>query len=194
MIGIIDYGAGNTQSVKNALEKLEIPYFLSRNRAELDRADRLILPGVGHAETAMKALIKDNLVDYITKESRPLLGICLGMQLLCDISDEGDTKCLGLFDEKVHLFNASQVKVPSMGWNQLKHENHPLFEDIQQNSYFYFVHSYYVPAHKQMIATADYGQTYAAAIHKDNFYGVQFHPEKSGKEGLQLLQNFNQIS
>lgn len=193
MIGIIDYGASNTQSVMNALSKLEIPYFLSNNPTELSSADRLILPGVGHARTALKTILRNSLADFIINESRPLLGICLGMQLLCEWSEEGNTECLGIADGNVKLFDSSKAKVPAMGWNQLKHSNHALFKNIEQDSYFYFVHSYYVPKNAQTIASATYGLEYAATIQKDNFYGVQFHPEKSGKVGLQLLKNFNQI-
>lgn len=190
MIGIIDYGAGNTQSVKNALDRIGIDSFLSSDIAVLDKAEKLILPGVGHAQSAMNKLQINYLVDYLRQQKKELLGICLGMQLLCSTSEEGPTNCLGIIDEDIRLFDQKNKKVPLIGWNHVRHENHKLFKDIESDSYFYFVHSYYLPTSKFGIANADYFGSYSVAIQKSNFYGVQFHPEKSGKAGQQLLLNF----
>ena len=193
MIGIIDYGAGNTQSVKNALEKLQLPYYLSDSIEKLGLADRLILPGVGHAETAMQALQKRNLIEFVSQYTKPLLGICLGMQLLGSFSDEGNTKCLGIIPEKTVRFESLHMKVPHIGWNTVEPRESVLFLSIQPGSYFYFVHSYFMPKNPTTIAQTTYDIQFSAAIQHKNFYGVQFHPEKSGAAGLQLLQNFSKI-
>lgn len=188
-IAIIDYGVGNIQSVCFALERLGHQACLTADFSELKSADKIIFPGVGHAGFAMQQLQKNNLIQAILQLEQPVLGICLGMQLLCAFTEEDGTKGLGIFDVSVHHFQES-VKVPQMGWNQIQHQNHRLFKGVAQGAYVYLVHGYYVPDNAHAIATTDYGLTYATAIAKDNFYGVQFHPEKSGAVGRQILQNF----
>jgi glutamine amidotransferase len=190
MIGIIDYGAGNTQSIINALNRLDVPYFLSESSAQLATADKLILPGVGHAKAAMNQLKKHNLVDFIKSWERPLLGVCLGMQLLCSFSEEGNTKCLGIVEEEIVKFSDMSLKVPKMGWNTTIPSSDTLLHNIKESDYFYFVHSYYLPVSKYSICDANYGIDYTVAIRKNNFYGVQFHPEKSSSSGALVLLNF----
>jgi glutamine amidotransferase len=193
MIGIIDYGAGNTKSIINALERLNTTYFLSENSEKLMNADKLILPGVGHAKVAMRQLEKQHLVDFIKNWKKPFLGVCLGMQLLTKWTEEGNTTCLGIIDEKIIKFPKSKLKVPKMGWNVTDPLSDELFNEITPFDYFYFVHSYYLPSSKYSIAEASYHANYTAAVRKENFWGVQFHPEKSAKSGAQILQNFINI-
>ena len=190
MIGIINYGAGNTKSIINAIERLDTPYFISDKAEELSNADKLILPGVGHAKAAMAMLEQQELADFIRSWNKPLLGVCLGMQLLCEFTEEGNTKCLGIIEDRVKKFRDESLKVPKMGWNTMNPSSCKLMQHISQEDYFYFVHSYYLPTTEYSIAQANYGIEYTAAIQKDNFYGVQFHPEKSSKAGSTLLQNF----
>jgi len=191
MIAIIDYNAGNTRSVMNALERLKAEYILTADPKVIEQSDKIILPGVGHASAAMDQLNKAGLVQVIKEAKQPLLGICLGMQLLFEYSTEGETNCLGLLKGKIHKFDNIQIKVPQIGWNSIsKQKNNILFENIKDESYFYLVHSYYAQICTDTIATASYGAEYTVAVQKDNFYGVQFHPEKSGDVGAQLLQNF----
>lgn len=186
---IIDYGAGNIQSLKFALNRLGINAKTSYNADEILKADKVIFPGVGHAESAMQKLKETELHHLIPKLTQPVLGICLGMQLMCKYTEEGHTAGLGIFDIDVKHFNISQ-KVPHMGWNIIKNLKSDLFDGLKDNSYMYFVHSYYVPDNKFSIATTDYEIKYSSALHKDNFYAVQFHPEKSGIWGEQILRNF----
>ena len=193
MIGIIDYGAGNTKSVMNALDRINSSYFLSNDLDKLQSAEKLILPGVGHAKSAMKQLESLDLVDFIREWKRPFLGVCLGMQLLADYTEEGETKCLGILDEKILKFQQDELKIPKMGWNTTFPSNDVLFNSIKEDDYFYFVHSYYLPVSAHSIADADYGLKYTAAVRKDNYWGVQFHPEKSAKAGSIILQNFDKI-
>ena len=188
-IQIIDYGAGNIQSVKNALQKLGYKAGLTTDYQKLINADRVIFPGVGHAKSAMELLQKHKLEEVIPKLEKPVLGICLGMQLMCSSTEEGNTKGLGIFDVKVKRFHRD-LKVPQIGWNKANFDNHQLFEGIPVNEWMYFVHSFYVESNEHQIATADYGLTYAAAMQNKNFFAVQFHPEKSHKSGLKLIENF----
>lgn len=191
-VAIIKYNAGNTFSVSNALNRLGIEPILTDNIEELQKADKIIFPGVGHAEAAMSYLKKYNLNQVIPQFQQPFLGICLGMQLLCRHSEEANTPCLGIIDLTVKRFpnlNANQ-KVPHMGWNQLETLQSPLFEGVLEKSYTYFVHSYYVPESELTTATTNYIHPFSAAIQKDNFYAVQFHPEKSSEVGEKILENF----
>ncbi len=186
---IIDYGAGNIQSLQFALERLGCHSVLSRDQREIEQADKVIFPGVGHAESAMQKLKETGLEKVIPNLKQPVLGICLGMQLMCKYSEEGDTPGLGIFDVDVKRFQI-QEKVPHMGWNVISNLSTPLFDGIPDRSYMYFVHSYYVPNNVNSIAQTDYEISYCSALAKENFYGVQFHPEKSGKLGEQILSNF----
>lgn len=191
-IVIIDYGAGNVQSVLFALKRLGHSAILSKDANEIITADKVIFPGVGHANAAMDKLGKEGLIEVIQNLKQPVLGICLGMQLLCQYSEEGDTKGLGIFDEQVKRFE-NTVKVPKMGWNSIHNIKSSLFDKIAPESFFYFVHSYYVPFSESTIAMTNYQLNYAAAIKKNNFYGCQFHPEKSGDLGDQVLKNFTML-
>jgi glutamine amidotransferase len=188
-IVIINYGAGNIQSIMFAIERLGFKAVLSNNPDEIKAADKVIFPGVGEASSAMKMLLESGLNTLIPNLKQPVLGICLGMQLMCNKSEEGNTKGLGIFDVDVIKFTP-KVKVPQMGWNQIYNLKSPLFEGINENEYMYLVHSFYAPNCTEAIATTDYEVEYASALQKDNFYGTQFHPEKSGDVGEQILANF----
>lgn len=188
-IVIIDYGAGNVQSVLFALERIGFTGKVTSDADEIKNADKVIFPGVGEASSAMKMLHDKDLVKVILQLKQPVLGICLGMQLLCKSSEEGNTTGLGIFDITIKRFT-NQLKVPQMGWNTIYNLKSPLFEGIAENEYMYLVHSYYAPLNENSIATTNYGVAYTTALQKDNFYGVQFHPEKSGKIGEQILNNF----
>ncbi|BCY28770.1 imidazole glycerol phosphate synthase subunit HisH [Flavobacterium okayamense] len=188
-IAIIDYGAGNVQSVLFALNRLGYEGEVTSNWEVISNADKVIFPGVGEASSAMKMILNLGLDKLIPTLNQPVLGICLGMQLLCNYSEEGNAKGLGIFDIDVVKFT-SEVKVPQMGWNTIKNLKSDLFKDIKEDEFMYLVHSYYVPKCEYAIATTEYGIEYTTAIHKDNFYGVQFHPEKSGIYGEQILKNF----
>lgn len=192
-IVIINYGAGNIQSIKFAIQRLGFEAVLSDNIEEIRAADKVIFPGVGEASSAMKKLKSTKLDAVIPTLRQPVLGICLGMQLMCNYCEEGDTKGLGIFDVDVVKFN-NMLKVPQIGWNQIYNLKSELFEGIAENDYMYLVHSYYVPMNEEAIATTEYGIRYASALQKNNFYGVQFHPEKSGDVGEQILGNFLKIS
>jgi glutamine amidotransferase len=183
---IIDYGAGNTHSVSLALQRLGAQTILSSDAAEISSADKVIFPGVGHARPAMQALRDRGLDTVIPQLKQPLLGICLGMQLLCAHSDEGDTPCLGVFDQGVQLF-AADLKVPHMGWNTATAvAGNAVFPE----GWYYFVHSYYIPVNAATALTCSYMHDFSAAMHRDNFYAVQFHSEKSGAAGELLLSQF----
>lgn len=186
---IIDYGAGNIKSIQFAFKRLGINAVLSSNIDEIRNADKVIFPGVGEASSAMKMLKESGLDTVIPTLTQPVLGICLGMQLMCNSSEEGNTKGLGIFDVAVKRFS-NEVKVPQMGWNVITDLKSDLFQGIKENEHMYLVHSYYAPICEAMIATTDYELSYASALQKENFYGVQFHPEKSGNEGAKILQNF----
>ncbi|RJE71830.1 imidazole glycerol phosphate synthase subunit HisH [Reichenbachiella sp. MSK19-1] len=187
---IIDYGAGNVRSVKFALERMGITPMLSRDAAEIQSADKIIFPGVGEASSSMKALENYELIEVIQNAKQPFLGICLGMQMMCESSEENNTQGLGIFPLPVKLFAGGTVKVPHMGWNQIEALKTPIFNGLEEKAYMYFVHSYYVPDSEWTIAKASYPTPFSAALHKDNFYGCQFHPEKSGTFGQQILKNF----
>lgn len=188
---IIDYGAGNIQSIKFAFQRLGIDALLSNDVETIQKADRIIFPGVGEASSAMKKLNQSGLNELIPKLKQPVLGICLGMQLMCNHSEEGKTKGLGIFDVDVVKFN-SGVKVPQIGWNKIKNLKSPLFQSLNDD-YIYLVHSFYAPKAPETIATSNYGIEYSAALQNDNFYGTQFHPEKSGDYGARILENFISI-
>jgi glutamine amidotransferase len=188
-IVIIDYGAGNIQSVKFAIQRLGYEAVLSNKKEEIMAADKVIFPGVGEASNAMKMLQKQNLDVLIPQLKQPVLGICLGMQMLCNASEEGNTQGLKVFDTTVKKFPKGK-KIPQMGWNQIRDLKSPLFEGIKEDEYMYLVHSYYVPLNEDTIATTNYGFDYATALQKDNFFGVQFHPEKSSSAGERILKNF----
>jgi len=191
MIALIDYGAGNTASVANALEELKQQFVLTCSEDKICSAAKVIFPGVGEASYAVRQLHRYNLINLLRIIKKPLLGICLGMQLLADHSTEGNVSCLGVISGEVEKFDSSKIIVPHMGWNEVHYNNgNPLFKDIKQGEYFYFAHSYYHSPNEYTIAESTHGIKFSAAIEKDNYYGVQFHPEKSGAAGLKILQNF----
>lgn len=195
-VAIVKYNAGNIYSVVNSLRRLGVEPLLTDNAEQISSADRVLFPGQGEARVAMTYLKKHNLDAVIKNLKQPVLGICIGQQLLCRHSEENDTDCLGIFDVDVLKFRPErhEDKVPAMGWNDLYNFKSPLFRNIEKNdSYVYFVHSYYVPVCEYTIAEADYIQPYSAAINKGNFYATQFHPEKSGSVGAQIIKNFLEI-
>ncbi len=191
---IVKYNAGNIQSVLYALERIGREAVVTDNPAAIREADKVIFPGVGEASTAMDYLRERALDTVIRGLSQPVLGICLGMQLMCSYSAENDTDCLGIFEEKVRHFapdgGSGAVKVPQIGWNNIYGLRTPLFEGIAEGSYCYFVHGYYAALGAHTIAATDYVQPYSSALHTRNFYGVQFHPEKSAAVGERILRNF----
>lgn len=194
-IAIIKYNAGNIRSVSFALERLGVEHVITADHEEIKSADKVIFPGVGEASSTMKYLKENMLDELIIGLKQPVLGICLGMQLMCSHSEEGDVDCLGIFDEKVKKFelpspNTELIKVPHMGWNALVNLNSDLFDTSLENKYVYFVHSYYVAQGEHTAATTNYILPYSSALHKDNFYATQFHPEKSGDVGARILENF----
>jgi len=186
---LIDYGAGNTKSVQYALQRLGVETVLTNNPELIQKADKVIFPGVGHANSAMEKLEQSGLNKLIPNLKQPFLGICLGMQLMCKYSEEGATKGLGIFDLNVLKFG-NDNKIPQIGWNTIVDLNSEIFHELNENEYMYFVHSYYVPIASETIAKAKYGVIYSAALKKNNFYGCQFHPEKSGDKGELILKNF----
>lgn len=192
MVAIIDYEAGNIRSVCNALGRLGVEYILSDNPEVLLKADKLILPGVGNAAEAMASLRRKGLCELICSFRKPVLGICVGMQIMCRYSEEGDVDCLGIFDASVRLFPKSDIdKVPHMGWNKLENMDGKLFRNIPKAVDVYFVHSYYANTCPDTIATCRHGNLmFSAALKYENFYGTQFHPEKSGSIGEKILSNF----
>ena len=189
---IIQYNAGNIQSVLYALERLGATAVVTDDPNEILSADKVIFPGVGEASTAMSYLRERKLDLLIKKLEQPVLGICLGMQLMCAHSTENDTTCLGIFEEQVKQFNPEEatVKVPQIGWNTIANLKSTLFQGVPEDSYAYFVHGYFASLGTHTIATTHYVQPYSSALHKDNFYGVQFHPEKSALIGEKIIQNF----
>jgi glutamine amidotransferase len=191
-IVIIDYGAGNIQSIMFAIQRLGYVSVLSHDIEEIKSADKVIFPGVGEASSAMKKLKASGMDTLIPQLQQPVLGICLGMQLMCNYSEEGKTEGLGIFDINVLKFS-NNVKVPQIGWNVVSNLKTNLFDKIQENEYMYTVHSFYVPLCMETIATTDYELLYSSALHKNNFYGVQFHPEKSSSAGEQVLKNFLEL-
>jgi glutamine amidotransferase len=186
---IIDYGAGNTQSVKIALNRLGCNSILSSDKDKILKSDRVIFPGVGEASSAMKKLKSIQLHRLIPDLKQPVLGICLGMQLMCDYSEEGDTECLGIFKASVKRFD-NKLKTPQVGWNTISSLKTSLFNGVKENEYMYLLHSYYVPIIKETISCSSYGLQYSTAIKKNNFTGLQFHPEKSSEFGEVVLNNF----
>ena len=188
-IVIINYGAGNIQSIKFAIERLGFKAVLSNNPDEIKAADKIIFPGVGEASSAMKMLSESGLNVLIPTLKQPVLGICLGMQLMCNKSEEGDTKGMGIFDVDVIKFT-SKVKVPQMGWNNIYNIKSDLFKGVVENEYMYLVHSFYAPLCAETIATTNYEIEYSSALKNENFFGTQFHPEKSGDMGEKILKNF----
>ena len=191
MIAIIDYKMGNLRSVENALKRLGAEFVVTADAEVIRRADRVLLPGVGNAAEAMENLRKADLVDVIRSLRRPVLGICVGMQVMCRHSEEGDAKCLGIFDAHVKRFvPTAEEKVPHMGWNSIGNLESKLFKDIKGGEMVYYVHSYYPELCPDTIATTRHGVMFSAALKYENFYGTQFHPEKSGDVGLRILHNF----
>ncbi|HEV8157730.1 MAG TPA: imidazole glycerol phosphate synthase subunit HisH [Pyrinomonadaceae bacterium] len=192
-IAIVKYNAGNVESIKNALARLNVETILTDDAEILKSADKVIFPGVGEASTAMRFLREKGLDEVIKKLTQPVLGICLGMQLLCEFSEENSTECLGIFPYRVRRFVSDDLKVPQMGWNTISNLKSPLFENISENSFVYFVHSFYVETGAATVAACDYELDFSAAIHRQNFYAVQFHAEKSGAVGEKILENFLKI-
>jgi glutamine amidotransferase len=218
VLTIIKYNAGNIQSVLYALERIGIRGLVTDDHEQIRAADKVIFPGVGEASSAMRYLKERELDKLIINLTQPVLGICLGMQLMCTYSEENNTECLGIFDEQVKLFKPGEeaeeesqedqlneifvvapakreetmpkLKVPQIGWNNIYNLKADLFKDVTENSYCYFVHSYYASLGEHTIATTNYVQPYSSALHRNNFYGVQFHPEKSADVGEQILRNF----
>ena len=191
MIAIIDYKMGNLRSVENALKRLGAEFCVTADPVVIRSADRVLLPGVGNAAEAMENLRKAGLVEVIRSLRRPVLGICVGMQVMCRHSEEGDVECLNIFDARVKRFvPAPDVKVPHMGWNRIGNLESKLFKGLDGGSYVYFVHSYYPELCPDTIATSHHGVMFSAALKYENFYGTQFHPEKSGDMGERIIENF----
>lgn len=189
---IVDYGAGNIKSIQFAFKRLGINAVLTNDINQIKIADKVIFPGVGEASSAMKMLQESGLNKVIPTLKQPVLGICLGMQLMCNSTEEGNTEGLGIFDVAVKRFT-NAVKVPQMGWNTISDLKSDLFKGIKENEFMYLVHSFYAEKCVDMIAKTDYEMEYASALQKDNFYGTQFHPEKSGVEGEKILKNFIEL-
>ena len=196
MVAVIDYNAGNTRSVMNALSRLGVKAELTSDIDVIKSSDRMIFPGVGAASWAMDELKKRELIETIKEYQRPFLGICLGMQLMNSFSEEGNVDLLNITANKVRLFDKNVgVKIPHVGWNEVTFSSDPIFKNLREKEYFYFVHSYYVEYSENTIATCFYDNvTFSAGLRKDNFYGFQFHPEKSGEVGEKLLKNFFEVS
>ena len=194
MIAIIKYNAGNVQSVQYALQRLGAESIITDDPVLIQQADKVIFPGVGHAAAAMHSLRENKLDSVIVNLRQPVLGICLGLQLLCKHSIEGDTNCLGIFDADVKLFSSLNMKVPQIGWNTICNYQSILFNGLQDAAFVYSVHSYYAEVNAQTIATTNYSLQYSAAMQQQNFYAVQFHPEKSGIAGEIILNNFINLS
>ena len=195
MIAVVKYNAGNIFSVLCALQRLGYEAVLTDDPEMLNKADKVVFPGVGEARAAMEYLNEHGLSDVIRNLKQPVLGICIGMQLLCRHSEESDVDCLGIFDTDIVKFRPSTpyLKVPQMGWNQITDLKTNLLKDVKESSFVYYVHSYHAPLCDYTIATTDYDGPYSAALHKDNFYATQFHPEKSGSVGEQILKNFLEL-
>lgn len=195
MIVIIKYNAGNIFSVEHAFKRLNVDTIVTDNHELISKADKVIFPGVGEASSTINYLRKNRLDSLILGLKQPVLGICLGMQLMCKHSQEGNADCLGIFDTDVKRFISEkhEDKIPHMGWNNITSLKSPLFDSSLENEYVYFVHSYYVALSEHTAATTDYIQPFSAALHKDNFYATQFHPEKSGSVGEKILKNFLNI-
>jgi len=193
MIAIIEYGAGNTRSVINALDRLNAKYILTDDADVILSADQVILPGVGHANHAMSTLKTKGLDHVIREVKSPLLGICVGMQLLYEYSEEGQIECLGIIEGKIKKFNSKELIVPQTGWNSISFDRHEIFSGLDSSPWFYAIHSYYAEIGKHTISTSMYGLEYTSAVNKNNFFGTQFHPEKSSTNGNILLKNFIEL-
>ncbi len=194
MIAVIDYDTGNLRSVANALGRLGAEFIITDDPSKIAAAERVLLPGVGEAASAMAKLRERGLVETITSLTQPVLGICIGVQLMCSYSEEGATPCMGIFDSRVTKFEAQEgLKVPQMGWNSIENLRSPLFDGVAEGSYIYYVHSYAPSLSPQTIARTTYGVEYSAALQCANFFGTQFHPEKSGGVGEKILSNFLKI-
>jgi len=191
-VAIIDYGAGNVQSVKFALERLGAEPILTSSSADIRKADRIIFPGVGEASNAMETIRSEGLEETIRSLDQPFLGICLGMQLMCRSSEEGETPGLGIFPMDVMKFkqDTQQLKIPHMGWNRITYRKTSLLKGVSSGSYVYYVHSYYVPLSEFTVAETQYIVPFSACLQKDNYFACQFHPEKSGRLGERILKNF----
>ena len=192
-IVIIKYPAGNVQSILFSIERIGLQAIISDQKETIKGADKVIIPGVGEAKSAIEYFRKTGLDQLIPNLKQPVLGICLGMQLLCLHSEENDTPCLGVFDILVKKFaipDNSILKVPHMGWNKLFNTQGAIFKEIEKNTYQYFAHSYYVPLSSHTIALTEYFLPYSAALQKNNFYALQFHPEKSGRQGQKIIHSF----
>ncbi|MBK7306826.1 MAG: imidazole glycerol phosphate synthase subunit HisH [Chitinophagaceae bacterium] len=191
-VAIIKYNAGNVQSVQYALQRIGVASVVTDDAEIIQKADKVIFPGVGHAGPAMRYLKENKLDKIIVNLNQPVLGICLGMQLMCKHSAEGDTSCLGIFDSEIKLFESDACKVPQVGWNNIYDFKSVLFEGLNEGDFVYTVNSYYAALSNDTVAKTDYIFPYSAALQKNNFYGVQFHPEKSGITGETILKNFIQ--
>ncbi|MDR1225700.1 MAG: imidazole glycerol phosphate synthase subunit HisH [Prevotellaceae bacterium] len=190
-VAIVKYNAGNIFSVEYALKRIGCSAVVTDDHELLRAADKVIFPGVGEASTSMRYLRRHGLDTLIGSLKQPVLGVCIGLQLMCRHSEEGNVACLGIFDEQVKRFRSAVLKVPHMGWNTLQPEkDSPLFAGVPKDAYVYYVHSYYAAVGEHTVATTDYVQPFSAALHKDNFYALQFHPEKSAAVGERILQNF----
>lgn len=192
-VAIIKYNAGNVQSVQYALQRIGVESTVTDDAAVIQQADKVIFPGVGHAYAAMKYLRERKLDKIIVDLRQPVLGICLGLQLMCNHSEEGNTKCLGIFDTSVKLFQSPDFKVPQIGWNNMYDYRSMLFNGLKEDEFVYTVHSYYAAVSGATVAKTDYILPYSAALQKNNFYAVQFHPEKSGAVGETILKNFIEL-
>ena len=190
---IIKYNAGNVQSVMYALDRIGVNYLWTDDEAEIRSADKVIFPGVGEASTAMAYLREKGLDKVIPSLKQPVLGTCVGMQLMCKHSEENDTTCMGIFDINVKRFDSSNFKVPHVGWNNIYNLKSQLTEGLKENAFMYFVHSYYAEISAYTVAECDYVQPFSAMLHKENFYAAQFHTEISGKEGQRIIENFLRI-
>jgi glutamine amidotransferase len=190
MIAIIKHNAGNVQSVQYALQRLGVASIVTDDPQQIQKSSKVIFPGVGHANSAMSYLKERDLDKLIADLKQPVLGICLGMQLMCSYSEEGDTTCIGLFNTGIKLFKSTVLKVPQIGWNNIYDYQSVLFKGLKDETYVYTVHSYYAALSDETVAKTDYISPYSAALQKDNFFGVQFHPEKSGAVGETILKNF----
>lgn len=193
-IAVIKYNAGNITSVEFAFKRIGLDVLVTDQKEEIMSADKVIFPGVGEASSAMAYLKEKNLDSIIKNLKQPVLGICLGMQLLCEHSEEGNTNCLGIFPQVVKKFRSNQFKVPQIGWNNIYDLKSPLFKNITENSFVYFVHAYYAETGLNTISKTNYITEYSSALNKNNFYGAQFHPEKSGDVGEQILKNFIELT
>ncbi|MEC7876973.1 MAG: imidazole glycerol phosphate synthase subunit HisH [Bacteroidota bacterium] len=189
-VAIVDYGVGNIKSIQHSLDRIGVNHTYTMDKEEIISAEKVVFPGVGDASYAMKQLKNQNLDKLIPNLKQPFLGICLGMQLMCNYSEEGDTSCLGIINTSVKKFNSNNNKIPQIGWNNIKNLKTDLFKGITENEFMYFVHTYFVPKSTYTISESSYGLNYSSAINKDNFYGTQFHPEKSGLIGEKIIKNF----